>query len=186
MSMKKTHALALSGLFTALAVVCLILADTLLIKSSAFCFILAAFMCGYPAELSTMLYGICSTIAAFLLGIIISPYKLHCLTFLGLAVFVLICQYLIKRSRTEKAPGKAATAIIIAAAWNVFIITAVVLYSLLIGNIMDLTAGTVMENLPVPLLAVIAVIVLEALGPIIYIAYGQFINFMNRYVKNRR
>ena len=163
--------------------ICLILADTLLIKSSAFCFILAAFLCGYPAALSTMPYGICSTIAAFLLGIIISPFKLHCLTFLGLAVFVLICQYLMKRSRTEKAFGKTATVIIIVAAWNVFIITAVVLYSILIGNIMDLTSGTVMENFPFPVIVIIAVIVLEALGPVIYIAYGQFINFMDRLVK---
>ncbi len=132
-----------------------------------------------------MLYGICSTIAAFLLGIIISPFKLHCLTFLGLAVFVLICQYLMKRSRTEKALGKVATIIIIMAAWNVFIITAVVLYSLLIGNIMDLTAGTVVESFPLPILVMITVIVLEALGPIIYIAYGQFINFMDRLVKHQ-
>lgn len=184
--MNKTKALAFSGLFTALAVVCLILADTLLIKSSGFCFILAAFLCGYTAELCRMPFGAGSVAAAFLLGIIISPFKLHCLTFLGLAVFTLICQYLLQRSRTDKPVSKAAAIVITVLSWNVFLAAAVALYTLLVGNIWELTAGTVFENLPFPILTVLALIVLEALGPVISIAYGQFIDFMNRYIKYRR
>ena len=183
--MNKTKALALSGLFTALAVVCLILADYLLVKSSGFCFIIAAFLCGYTAELSKMPFGIGSVTSAFLLGVIIIPYKLHCLSFLGLAVYVLICQYILQRSRTDKPVGKAAALVITQLSWNVFLAAAIALYAVLVGNIWELTAGTVFENLPFPVLIVLMIIVLEALGPIIYFAYGQFINFMNRYVKYR-
>ena len=184
--MNKTKALAFSGLFTALAVVCLILADTLLINSSGFCFMLAAFACGYTAELCGMPFGIGSVAAAFLLGMIVSPFKLHCLTFLGLAVFTLICQYLLQRSRTDKPVSKAAAVVITILSWNAFLAAAIALYAVFVGNIWELTAGTVFENLPFPILIVLIIIVLEALGPIIYLAYGQFINFINRYVKYRR
>ncbi|MBP5608778.1 MAG: hypothetical protein J6X66_11015 [Lachnospiraceae bacterium] len=181
--MNKTKALALSGLFAALAVICLILADTLLINSSGFCFIIAAFLCGYTAELSKMPFGIGCAAAAFLLGLIISPYKLHCLTFLGLAVFILICQYILQRSRTDKPLGRIKAWIITILSWNVFLAAGIALYSIFIGNISELTAGTVFDSTPLPLFIALMIIVLEALGPVIYIAYGQFINFMDRIVR---
>ena len=180
--MSKTKALALSGLFTALAVICLILADTLLIKSSGFCFLLAAFVCGYTAELSKMPFGIGSTAAAFLLGMIIMPFKLHCFSFLGLAVFVLICQYIYERSRTKKPFGRVTAVIITVLSWNVLLAAGIALYSIFIGNISELAAGTVFDSTPLPLFIVLMIIVLEALGPVICIAYGQFINFLNRMV----
>ena len=101
-NMNKTRSLAISGLLTALAVIGIILADTILIKSSLFCLLVSAFICGYSAYINGTVYGAGTVAASFLLGLLLAPGKLHCFVFLGMAVYVLLCHILAMKSTGEK------------------------------------------------------------------------------------
>lgn len=181
--MKKTRALALSGLFTALAVIGIVLADTILIKSSLFCLLVSAFICGYSAFINGAAYGAGTLVASFLLGLLLAPGKLHCFVFLGLAVYVLLCHMLEMKSVGEKPVKKWLAFLIRFAAWTVFLAAAVVGYTVFIGDLKELITGILPERIPDILIIIILTLIGEACGLLIDPAYKQFIHIMDRHIQ---
>ena len=181
--MKKTRALALSGLFTALAVIGIVLADTILIKSSLFCLLVSAFICGYSAYINGALYGVGTVVASFLLGLLLAPGKLHCFVFLGLALYVLLCHLLLMKSVGEKPVKKWVAFLIRLAVWTVFLAAAVVAYTVFIGDLKELVTWISSEQIPDVLIILILTAIGEVCGLVIDPAYKQFINIMDRHIQ---
>lgn len=180
--MKSTRALALSGLFTALAVICMILADTILIKSSLFCLLVAAFICGYSAYINGPVYGAGTVVASFLLGLLLAPGKLHCFVFLGIAVYVLLCHLIEIRRVGEKTVKKGVAFLIRLAAWTLFLAAAVVGYTSFIGDLKELLTGILPGQISDILIILILTLVGEGCGLLIDPAYKQFILIMDRHI----
>ena len=181
--MKKTRAIALSGLFTVLAVIGMILADTILIKSSLFCLLVAAFLCGYSAYVNGAAYGAGTVVASFLLGLLLAPGKLHCFVFLGMAIYVLLCHMLEMKSVGEKPVKKWVAFLIRFAAWTVFLAAAVVAYTLFIGDLKELLTGILPEQIPDIFIILILTLIGEVCGLLIDPAYKQFIHIMDRHIQ---
>lgn len=181
--MKRTRALALSGLFTALAVIGMILADTILIKSSLFCLLVSAFICGYSAHINGMGYGVGTVVASFLLGLLLAPGKLHCFVFLGIALYVLLCHLLVMKSVGEKPVKKWVAFLIRTAVWTFFLAAAVVAYTVFIGDLKELVTWMSSGQMPDVLIILILTVIGEVCGLVIDPAYKQFIYIMDRHIQ---
>ncbi len=179
---KKTRALALSGLLTAIAVAGMVLADTLLVRSSLFCLLCAAFICGYSMHINGTVYGVGTTAASFLLGLILSPGKLHCIVFLGMAVYVLICQAIFKKYIGGSALKKPVAFLIRFAAWTVFLAAAAAAYTVFIGDLKEVITRISPGQIPEVLIIVILFLIGEVCGLLIDPAYRQFISIIDRHI----
>ena len=180
--MNNTKKLALGGLFTALAVV-LVVVSTYINMSTLWLLLAGAFLCGYTGRLCGLLYGGASASAVFLLSIILSAEKLRCFTFLGLALFIFLCEVLHHLSLKEKPLPAAAAWILRMLFWTVFIVAALFTYNALVGDVTAPVTELLKTELPQALTLALLVLVLEILGVIIVLAYEAFINTVKRYGK---
>ena len=150
--------------------------------NTLFLIALAAFLCGTASERCGMPYGCSSLVAAFLLALILSPEKLQCMTFLGTGIYVQICEWLALRRRQDKAPGRVAAWIIRMAAWIVFLIAALVLYQLLVGNVTEVIREALpFEAASVPAMLIFSAAALAA-GVLLAYAYESFLILLRRRV----
>lgn len=84
----KTKKIALAGLLAALAVILLILSSV--IESSSLFFIAAASFCvGIAIREWGVGYGALFFVATILLGILLAPNKMYCLTFAAMSIYLL-------------------------------------------------------------------------------------------------
>lgn len=95
----KAKAVAIGGLFTALAVVSLILSGVIN-TSSMFFIVLAAFFIGTVMMVTNLVYGISAGTATFLLGLMLAPKKMYCLTFSICAAYVLAEEFFLEKKRS--------------------------------------------------------------------------------------
>ena len=166
-----------------LAVIGIILADTILIKSSLFCLLVSAFICGYSAYVNGAVYGAGTAVASFLLGLLLAPGKLHCFVFLGMALYVLLCHMLVLKSVGEKPVKKWVAFLIRLAAWTVFLAAAVVAYTVFIGDLRELVTWISQEQIPDVVIILILTLIGEVCGLVIDPAYKQFIHIMDRHIQ---
>ena len=176
--MKNSKKLALAGLFTAISVV-LVVVSTYINMSTLWLLLAGAFLCGYTGRLCGLLYGGASVAAVFLLSIILAAEKLRCFTFLGLALFIFLCEVLHHLKEREKPLPAVAAWILRMLFWSVFIAAALYIYSRLIGDVTAPVTTFLKTELPTAIALVILIIVLEAVGVIISLAYETFIKTMN-------
>ncbi|MBR4795718.1 MAG: hypothetical protein IK050_04700 [Lachnospiraceae bacterium] len=94
----KAKAVAIGGLFTALAVTCLILSGVIN-TSSMFFIALASFFIGTVMMVTNLVYGLSAGTATFLLGLMLVPKKTHCLTFSICAAYVLAEEFFLGKKR---------------------------------------------------------------------------------------
>ena len=90
------RALAVSGVVTALAIVCIFLGSVLEFNT-AFLLILAAFMTGTVAAVAGIPAAWCSFAATVILGSLLSPEKLYVLTFSFFVPYAINCEYISKK-----------------------------------------------------------------------------------------
>ncbi len=176
--MKNTKKLALGGLFTALGVV-LVVISTYINMSTLWLLLAGAFLCGYTGRLCGLLYGGASVAAVFLLSIILAAEKLRCFTFLGLALFIFLCEVLHYLREREKPLPAVAAWILRMLFWSVFIAVALFTYNALVGDVTAPVTELLKTELPTAVALILLILVLEALGVIIVLAYEAFNKTMN-------
>ncbi len=171
--MNNSKKLALGGLFTALSVI-LVVVSTYINMSTLWLLLAGAFLCGFAGRLCGPVYGAASVAAVFFLSLILAAAKLRCFTFLGLAVFIFICELLHYLGEKKKPLPPVAAWLIRMTAWSVFIAAALFLYSRLIGDVTAPVAAVLKTELPQAVALVLLILVLEAAGVIIILAYEAF------------
>lgn len=97
----KAKGVAIGGLFTALAVVSLILSGVIHMSSMYF-IALAAFLIGTVMMTTNFAFGISAGTATLLLGLMLVPRKTHCLTFSICAAYVLAEEFFLEKKRAGK------------------------------------------------------------------------------------
>ncbi len=94
----KAKAVAIGGLFTALAVTCLILSGVIN-TSSMFFIALASFFIGTVMMVTNLVYGLSAGTATFLLGLMLAPKKTYCFTFSVCTAYVLAEEFFLGKKR---------------------------------------------------------------------------------------
>lgn len=97
----KAKAVAIGGLFTALAVVSLILSGVIN-TSSMFFIAMGAFFIGTVMMVTNLVYGLSAGTATFLLGLMLAPKKTYCFTFSVCTTYVLAEEYFLGKKRAGK------------------------------------------------------------------------------------
>ena len=97
----KAKAVAIGGLFTALAVVSLILSGVIN-TSSMFFIALASFFIGTVMMVTNLVYGLSAGTATFLLGLMLAPKKTYCFTFSVCTAYVLAEEFFLGKKRAGK------------------------------------------------------------------------------------
>ncbi|MCR4586465.1 MAG: hypothetical protein K5686_12160 [Lachnospiraceae bacterium] len=92
--------IALSGMLTALSLVCIFLGSVLEFNT-AFLLVLAAFLIGTVAALGGVPAALCSFAATVILGCLLSPVKTYVLTFSLFVPYAVACEYT-SGSKTDK------------------------------------------------------------------------------------
>ena len=94
----KAKAVAIGGLFTALAVTSLMLSGVIN-TSSMFFIALASFFIGTVMMVTNLVYGISAGTATFLLGLMLAPKKTYCFTFSICTAYVLAEEFFLGKKR---------------------------------------------------------------------------------------
>ena len=97
----KVRALAVGGVLTALALVCMF-SGSVFEFNTAFFLILAAFLIGTVAAVAGVFTACVSFAATVILGIFLSPVKMYVLTFSFFVPYVISCEFITKKRVSKK------------------------------------------------------------------------------------
>ncbi len=180
------RAIALSGMLTALAVVC-IFVGSILEFNTAFLLVLAAFLIGTVTAVSGVPAALCSFAATVILGIFISPVKMYVLTFSLFVPYAVACEY-----TAGKKPDRKKAILIKALVWWSWTIVCGCIFYVMAG-IAGLTElmPEIMKDAGAPIqlgIVIIALAVTWVLTDIAYYAYRKEINrrILNTFNKEER
>ncbi len=178
--------IALSGMLTALAVVCIFLGSVLEFNT-AFLLVLAAFLIGTVAALGGVGAALCSFAAAVILGCMLSPVRLYVLTFSLFVPYAVACEYTAKNRN-----GRKRNVLIKALVWWGWAVVCGFIFYLITGaaGLTDLMPEIMKDtHTAVKLLIVIAALALcWVITDMAYYAYRKEINrrILNIFYKEER
>ena len=175
----KGRAIALSGMITALAVVCIFLGSVLEFNT-AFLLVLAAFLIGTVAALSGVPAALCSFAATVILGCLLSPVKLYVLTFSLFVPYAVACEYTAKKKADKKS-----AALIKALVWWIWAVVCGFVFYLIAGaaGLTDLMPE-IMKDAQTAVKLGIVILALAVVWLITDIAYYAYRKEINRRILN--
>ena len=97
----KGKAIAIGGLFTAIAAISLILSDNFRFNG-IFLIVLSSFLIGTVTMATNLIYGILAGVITFVLGFIFCPVKLYSMVYSVCAAYFITVEFLIKRTQGGK------------------------------------------------------------------------------------
>ncbi len=181
----KSRAVAFAGMATALAVIIVTVAGYIDI-STLFLLALASFMGGIVTRYFKVKYGILFLLASVTLSFILAPQKMYVLTYMAMAVYVIVEECIeFKKSNEYKAFGPVKEWVIKALVYNVSVGVIVLINYYLLGFDMYKFSGAyrvVMSNLAfgIPVM----ILVLELVMFVFDRAYVYFMRVIDYRISN--
>ena len=164
---------AMGGMFTALAVICIFLSGALEMNTLFF-IVLAAFLMGTVLYITNLRYALAAWAATLILGFFLCPVKIYLVTFAACSLYVLCEEYIWKKRRSGKVVRPQVEWLVKSALWA-FCVVAGFLFVTFTTGFQALVAGYFLwlsETLRM-LVFVVAPIIFMILMDRVYIAYSM-------------
>lgn len=165
---------AMGGLFTALAVICIFLSGALEINTLFF-IVLAAYLMGTVLYITDLRYGLAAFVATLFLGFFLCPVKLYLVTFAACGIYVLCEEYIWKLRRSGRAIQKSTEWIIKAVVWAVCLMVGFMVVTNTIGWQTLFAAYLFIPQSFVAVAYVLVPIAFMILMDRVYIAYSMMV-----------